>query len=225
MAFPHGQNSTGSRRNKIGSEPKLTAKQSMFVDEYLRTANQTRSAEKAGYSHPEVIGSQLLNGRDFPMVAQEVERRIKERREAGKGERDLVVATLIRIALFNPKHTVDANGAVLPLQDMPDDVAQCIAEYEIDEHETVVNGELLVRRKIKVRPWNKMEACKQLAQHLGITKDVPANQVVNIIDWQKLAELGKAAQHDPIEAKLLEVEQCPAPVNPAPAEDTPAADK
>jgi len=49
----------------------LTAKQQRFVEEYLRTRNQTQSAIFAGYKSPEVEGSRLLkNAKVAAMVAK-----------------------------------------------------------------------------------------------------------------------------------------------------------
>ena len=69
----------------------MTAKQTLFVHEYLKDLNATRAARDAGFAHPNVQGSQLLNK---PHIKKHLNKAILERSERLKLDADWVVCRL-----------------------------------------------------------------------------------------------------------------------------------
>ena len=49
------------RSHLKNQEKRLTKKQKLFADYYLETGNITESARKAGYKHPNVVGTKVLD--------------------------------------------------------------------------------------------------------------------------------------------------------------------
>ena len=69
----------------------MTPRQNLFVSEYLLDLNATRAARDAGFAHPNVQGSQLLNkSHNKKCLAQA----ILERSERLKVDADWVVSRL-----------------------------------------------------------------------------------------------------------------------------------
>ena len=82
----------------------MTPKQHQFVLEYLKDLNATRSAERAGYAHPGVQGTQLLKKTD---IHEAVQNSLQERSERLRIDADWVVCKLEEEA-NNPNN----NGSV-----------------------------------------------------------------------------------------------------------------
>ena len=73
-----------------------TPKRERFVFEYLNNMNATRAAERAGYKHPNVQGSQLLA---IPEISTRIRSEIDGRNERLKISSDWVVQRLEMEAL------------------------------------------------------------------------------------------------------------------------------
>jgi len=69
----------------------MTPKQQTFAQEYLRDLNATQAAKRAGYSHPQVQGSQLLT---HPAVKSRVQTELKNRSERVRVDTDWVITKL-----------------------------------------------------------------------------------------------------------------------------------
>ena len=64
---------------------------------------------------------------------------------------------------FKPKDLFNEDGSLKPINDLPDEVAGCIASLDVVENHF---GESL-QRKTKVKLYSKLEAIEKLAKHLG----------------------------------------------------------
>ncbi len=73
------------------SQNVLTAKRERFVGEYLIDLNATKAAERAGYKHPNVQGSQLLG---MPAVRSRVSLAIEKRNKRMRADADWVIQHL-----------------------------------------------------------------------------------------------------------------------------------
>lgn len=69
----------------------MTPKQQLFAIEYLKDLNATQAAQRAGYSHPTVQGSQLLS---HPAVKSRVEIELERRSERVRVDADWVITRL-----------------------------------------------------------------------------------------------------------------------------------
>lgn len=73
----------------------MTPKQQTFVLEYLKDLNATRAADRAGYAHPNVQGTQLLSNRAVRGVVQQ---ELDARADRLRVDADWVVTQLEREA-------------------------------------------------------------------------------------------------------------------------------
>jgi len=73
----------------------MTPKQATFTVEYLKDLNATKAAERAGYAHPNVQGSQLLSNQ---AVRGAVQQELNARADRLRVDADWVVAQLEREA-------------------------------------------------------------------------------------------------------------------------------
>ena len=69
----------------------LTPKRERFIVEYLSDLNATKAAERAGYKHPNVQGSQLLA---MPIVSEHIQSELENRSERLRVNSDWVVMRL-----------------------------------------------------------------------------------------------------------------------------------
>ena len=73
----------------------MTPKQQTFVLEYLKDLNATRAADRAGYAHPNVQGTQLLSNQTVRIAVQQ---ELDARADRLRIDADWVVAQLEREA-------------------------------------------------------------------------------------------------------------------------------
>jgi phage terminase small subunit len=69
----------------------LTAKQKVWIEEYLRSLNATDAARRAGYKHPHTIGSRNLN---HPNIRKELQKLMDKRSERLQIDADFVLKEL-----------------------------------------------------------------------------------------------------------------------------------
>ena len=74
----------------------MTPKQQTFVLEYLKDLNATRAADRAGYAHPNVQGTQLLSNQTVRFAVQQ---ELDARADRLRIDADWVVAQLEREAM------------------------------------------------------------------------------------------------------------------------------
>ena len=74
----------------------MTPKQETFVLEYLKDLNATRAADRAGYAHPNVQGTQLLSNQTVRIAVQQ---ELDARADRLRVDADWVVAQLEREAM------------------------------------------------------------------------------------------------------------------------------
>ena len=73
----------------------MTPKQTTFTVEYLKDLNATKAAERAGYAHPNVQGTQLLSN---PVIRDAVQQELDARAQRVRVDADWVVDQLEREA-------------------------------------------------------------------------------------------------------------------------------
>lgn len=134
----------------------LTAKQQAFVAEYLKDLNATQAAIRAGYAPGKtatVQGARLLvNANIAAAIAEKQDERAKK---AGI-DAERVLLEVARMALSDPRGIVGEDGEVIPLHQLPDDVAAAVSSVEFK------NG------TVRYRFWDKNAAAEKLMKHLGL---------------------------------------------------------
>ncbi|WP_181880902.1 terminase small subunit [Crenobacter cavernae] len=141
----------------------LTPKQLAFIERYLVHFNATQAAKEAGYSAKSArqTGCELLQ---HPAVQFALSARRREVREQASVDRERVLLELSRIAFADIRLLYDANGALLPPRDWPDDIAAAVSG--LDTTELLSDGSGGVTRKVRLA--DKLGALDKLARHLGL---------------------------------------------------------
>jgi len=142
----------------------LTPKQSRFVAEYLGDLNACQAAIRAGYSArtAQKIGSENLSK---PEVKRAIDEALARRAARVEVKADDVLRELLRLAGTDIGRAFDAQGRLLPLAQMPEDVRRAIASVEVLESD---EGPGVVR---KVKFWDKPRALELLGKHLRLFVD------------------------------------------------------
>ena len=146
----------------MAKERKLTAKQALFVKEYLLDLNATQAAVRAGYSKKNAarIAVELLNKTH---VASAVQKAITKRNERTEISQDRILEELAHIAFGNLGDVVEWGPAGVKLKDSklltPEQLATIC---EVSETVTVGGGSMRIKRH------DKMKALELLGRHLGL---------------------------------------------------------
>lgn len=157
----------------------LTPKQRLFALEYLVDLNATQAAIRAGYSEESAraIGSENLTK---PDIRAFIDAALAKREAKLELRADRVLLELMRVAMIDPGTMLDADGKLLPLKQMPEDVRRAICSVEIEEDCLAPGGELddgaprpkmVIARTAKLRMWSKVDALIALAKHLKLFTD------------------------------------------------------
>lgn len=144
----------------------LTAKQQVFVQEYLVDLNATQAAIRAGYSKRTAgwIGPQLL-GKTH--IAEAVQGAMAKREERTEITQDRVLKEYAKLAFLDPRRFYDDDGQLLQVHELPEDVAAALSSMEVVT-EKAGDLELAVR---KIKFSDKKAALDSIARHLGMFKD------------------------------------------------------
>ena len=110
----------------------VTAKQRIFVKEYLTDFNGTRAAIAAGYSKKSarMTASRMITKANIQAeIAKLTEKR------CGKLEitADRVLEELGKLAFFDPRKFFRADGSLVPVLELDDDTAMALAGLEVNE--------------------------------------------------------------------------------------------
>jgi phage terminase small subunit len=146
----------------------LTARQQLFVKEYLVDLCATRAAIRAGYSEHTANeqGSQILAKLNIQTAIAEA---AAERDRRVEIDQDFVLLELFGLANQDVAAIFDENGALFDVHSMPVAARRAIASLEVVETYT---GEGDARRLTgylrKVKFWDKSKALHLLAQHKAL---------------------------------------------------------
>ena len=141
---------------------KLTAKQEMFVQEYLIDLNATQAAIRAGYSPHTAkdIGCENLSK---PNIRACIDKALAERSRRTGINADRVLRELARIGFLKPTEAVNMKEATVK-DDISDDDAAAIASVRVKTIPTA-DGEGIER---EVKFADKIKALELLGKHLGM---------------------------------------------------------
>ena len=145
---------------------KLTPRQALFIEEYLKDLNATAAYIRAGYrgrgNSAEANAARLIRN---DKVAAAIEVAKKERAERTKITQDDVLKELGRIAFFDIGRAFTPDGVLKPLDEMDEDTRRALAGLEVVS--LTSDGEHVGTLK-KVKIADKLGALGKLAQHLGM---------------------------------------------------------
>lgn len=180
----------------------LTAKQKVFVDEYLVDGNATRSAVAAGYSErsARMTGNRMMTNDDIKTAIAVAQDARSERTQIAS---DMVITELGKLAFSNIEDYVkldDKGVASLDLHRVTRDQFAAVTEITTDSI-----GEITTRVRLKIA--DKRGALELIGKHLGMfNKLVLSGDEENPIrvapDYSRLSDK-ELEQHYRIEKKLI----------------------
>lgn len=144
---------------------KLTAKQEVFVNEYMVDLNATQAAIRAGYSPATAkeIGAQNLSKLN---IRARIDQALAERAARTGVNADRVIRELARIAFVNAPDIINFDDATIKDDANRDDTA-AIASVKVKTIPTE-EGEGIER---EIRLADKLKALELLGKHLGMFTD------------------------------------------------------
>lgn len=168
----------------------LTAKQKLFVEEYLIDLNATQAAIRAGYSpkNADKIGSELLGK---TRVSEAVKIAMAERSRRTGINQDRILMELAKIAFVNPARVINFDEATIREDALQEDLA-AVASVKVKRFPTK-DGEG-IEREVKFHDKNK--ALDLAGRHLGMFKDKLEVSSVLESEKSKLDDLIKQMRGD-----------------------------
>lgn len=147
----------------------LTEKQSMFCKYYIIDFNATNAAIQAGYKPKSArqMGHNLVSNPKIQKHLAIISKKLCQKLEVTK---ERVVEEFARIAFFNIQEAYDKNGNLLPVLDMPENVARAINKLkrnELNEEKFGPNAGY----EIEVAFSDKKSALDSLAKYLNLYDD------------------------------------------------------
>ena len=150
---------------------------SVFVREYVKDFNGARAAIAAGYSKngAKVRSSVLLTKGNVQAMVKEA---LDKRNEKVELTAEWIIRQLMLVAGTDLKKAFDEEGRLLPIHEMPDDVAKTISSIEVEtdtaKYKNAEDGEegnISVGVTTKIKRYDKVRALELLGRHKGIFKD------------------------------------------------------
>lgn len=143
----------------------MNAKQSRFVEEYLKDQNATQAAIRAGYSkaNAESIGSRLSRNVEVAAaISQGLVKVAVEVRKSTKLTKARVVRELKALALSNVSHyRVSAEGYLEAAPDAPDNAMAAVSSVD---RRVYPDGSV----EVKFRLWDKPGTLKLAGRHVDV---------------------------------------------------------
>ncbi len=145
--------------------PKLTDKQAQFVKEYLIDLNATQAAIRAGYSKDtaNVIACENLSK---PYLQAAIQKEMDKRAKRTEITQDRVLQELATIGFLDIRRAFDDEGNIIPIKDMPEDVARAIGGLD---YMAFGDDEKGVTSKIKL--IDKKGSLELMGRHLKMFTD------------------------------------------------------
>lgn len=142
----------------------FTAKQSVFIKEYLVDMNATQAAIRAGYSKKTAgsIAEKLLRKAD---IQQAVKAEMDARSKATDLSIERVLLEYKRLALFDIRKLYNEDGSMKAIHDIDEDTASALTSIESDDLYDMDGKKIGNVRKL--RAADKRAALCDVMRHLG----------------------------------------------------------
>ena len=151
----------------------LDAKEQLFVEEYLKLLNPYKAARAAGFgdgysstAYRWVEAGEGSDPEDRPHVGHAIQLELARRTEANSLTADRVFRETARLAFSNLKNIYDEDGNLLPIRQLPDDVAAALSSIEVEER----GGQDDRHTLRKIRMYDKLGALNLAARLLKLVE-------------------------------------------------------
>lgn len=148
----------------------LNEKQAAFAKEYIIDLNATRAAIRAGYSEKTAkqIGSRLLTNVD---IAAAIQAAMNKRAEVVELTAENVLREIGKLAFADIRKVFDADGNLLPVTEMPEEIVASIASIEVVTNRAPGKEAAVVDYTSKIRFWDKRASLELAGKHLKLFTD------------------------------------------------------
>lgn len=184
----------GETRENQGEE--LTERQLRFVENYILDPNATRAYRKsypaAGHKTAATEGFRLLRN---PKVQEEIRAARKAAAKRTRITADRVLREIARIAFSDVSDIIDDDtGNLVPMYRVPIETRRAISGVKVKRIKSRRHGEGDVEEsEVEYKFWNKMDALKQLCNHLGLAQEITPFDALIASLPQELAETIRSA--------------------------------
>lgn len=193
-----------------GANPdKLTAQQTIFIEAFFsdRKMNAAQAAKAAGYTGSNAAGKLLVN----PTIKAIIQKRMQEIIWAHQADRERILRELTSIAFMNPQDLLREDGSVIPLAELPQQVARTISRMKVSyvDGGYTEDGEAVTVTNVDISFHDKLTAVELLMRHLGMM-DAVKHEVKHSVDWDSMikphanpeADRDEDLANDPIEKRI-----------------------
>ena len=161
-------------------EGPLTPRQERFVQEYLKDLNATQAAIRAGYS-AKSAGRFAVELLSKPHVARAVGAAQRARADRVQIESDTVLREILKLAMSDVRKLFDEQGRLLPVHQLPDDVAKAVSSVEVVTSRIPGTDPVEVEHVSKIKFWDKRASLELLGKHLKLFNDAPPPATVTAV--------------------------------------------
>lgn len=145
----------------------LNFQQRVFVAEYLKDRNGTQAAIRAGYS-PKTAQQQASDLLLKPLVRDAIEAVVIKAEQKAELTVERTLREVARLAFFDPRKLLNADGSPKPITELDDDTAACLAGLDImEQYEGTGADRVFVGYIKKYKIADKNAALDKAMKHLG----------------------------------------------------------
>jgi phage terminase small subunit len=148
----------------------LTARQRLFINEYLMSLNGTHAAIRAGYS-PRTARAIASENLRKPAIAAEISRRMEASQKASSAQVERVIAELARIAFSDITGVLGPGGHIKPPEEWPRETWYAVKSVNYSERTGPADSagkRKRIRYRANIRAHDKIRALSALGEHLGM---------------------------------------------------------
>lgn len=181
---------------------KMTAKQALFVEEYLRDLNATQAAIRAGYAKSTANKQASLWVGKNREACPEKMRHVWDAVQVAKGERvertkidaDYVLQRLVEIDEMDVGDILDDNGALLPVKQWPATWRRYLSAMDVSELYEGGGDARKVAGLLKKIKWpDKVKNLELIGKHVTVQafKERIAHEDTDLMTLEQLLEAVK----------------------------------
>ena len=158
-----------------------TEQQKLFAYAYFANkGNATQAAISAGYSEKTAtqIASRLLTKVNVQTLITELNDTLKQNAIVTK---EAIAAELAKIGFSDIRQVFDADGNLLPINEIPDSVAASLAGVDVDQLWGLTpEGRAEIGQTKKVKMWDKLKALAQLTELYGYNAPLKSDVTTHV---------------------------------------------
>ena len=196
-----------SRKSKPKAAPStrpvvLSDRQRRWCHEYLIDQNGTAACVRAGYSQASAM-TQAAKLKKNPAVVVYLHELMLKQAERLQITADRVVQEYAKIAFLDPRAFYDAQGSLIPVHQLPEEVAAALSGMDVATERIGEDGDgkALFTQVRKIKFSDKRAALDSLARHLGMFTERHEHEHKGQVEHKH--EISLCPQSEEILAKLI----------------------